>query len=383
MRYQLKRIGMGLLLAGLFIITGACGDQPAKSQAAPAKRGPVPVATAVAVVKDVPVELTEVGTVEAVATVNVKSRVSAELIGVHFKEGQQVKQGDLLFSLDKAPVEAAIRQAEAQLAKDKALLVKANQDLARQKPLAEKDVMSRQQYDQTLAAAAAAEATVQADLATIEGLKLQLGFYTIRSPINGVTGSLQIHRGNQIKANDDNKYLVSIRQVQPVYVSFALPEQHLGQVRQALAGGRVTVTAIPAETLGGAPVTGELAFVENTVDSATGTITLKAGFANEDQRLWPGRIVTVTVGLGTQAGAVVIPAQALQSGQSGHFVFVVGPDGTAQMTPVEVSRTVGQQAVIAKGIGPGDQVVTEGQLMLTPGAALAPKTANADKGPKS
>lgn len=383
MQHRGDRIIMGLLLAGLFIVTGACGDKTATSQAAQPKRGPVPVATAVAVARDMPVELTAVGTVEAVATVNVKSRVSAELIGVHFKEGQEVKQGDLLFTLDKAPIEAAIRQAEAQLAKDKALLLKANQDLARQKPLAEKDVMSRQQYDQTLAAAAAAQATVQADLATIEGLKLQAGFCTIRSPINGVTGSLLIHRGNQIKANDDNKYLVSIRQVEPVYVSFALPEQHLGQVRQAQAGGRVTVAAMPAETGVGEPVTGELAFVENTVDSATGTITLKASFANADRRLWPGRIVTITVALGTQTDAVVIPVQALQSGQSGRFVFVVGPDGTAQIKPVEVARTIGQQAVIAKGIAPGDQVVTEGQLMLTPGAALAPKANNADKGPKS
>jgi len=383
MRYRHNRFGMGLLIAGFLMIMVACGDKPATSQAS--KRGPVPVRTAVAAFRDVPVALSAMGTVEAFATVNVKSRVSAELIGVHFKEGQHLNQGDLLFTLDKAPIEAAIRQAEAQLAKNKALLLKANQDLARQKPLAEKDVMSRQQYDQTLATAAAAEATVQADLATIEGLKLQQGFCTIRSPINGVAGSLLIHRGNQIKANDDNKYLVSIRQIQPVYVSFALPEQHLGRIRQSLSAGAVAVTAVPADLEATAPVSGELAFVENAVDSATGTITGKARFANADDRLWPGRIVTVTVALGTQANAVVIPAQALQSGQAGRFVFVVGADQTAQLRPVEVARTVGQEAVIAKGIGPGDEVVTEGQLLLTPGAALVVKNGvhGTGKGPQS
>ncbi len=366
----------------LSVFLSACSDGPAAEQpkGKPKERPPVPVTVAQVLSKDILVQTTAVGNVEAYSTVAVKSRVGGELVGVHFQEGQEVREGDLLFTIDKAPYEVALKEARARLERDQALARKAQDDVRRNMPLAEKDFVSRQTYEQFKSAAEAAEAQVKADRAAVENLELQLSYCTIRSPISGRTGSLLIQRGNLVKGNDENKSLITIHQIQPIYVTFAVPEKYLGDINRAMRETKLDVRVdVSRNSLHTEPLTGKVTFVNNTVDVSTGTIRLKASFPNKDRRLWPGQIVHIVLTLGVQPNAVVAPSEAIQTGQSGQYAFVVSKEGTAEMRAVLLSRNTNGEAVIEKGLAPGETVVTNGQILLTPGARVSIKEQNSGR----
>ena len=363
-------------LAGLLLLT-ACSGGPSAEEPQSKERPAVPVTVASVFTKDVPIQVTSVGNVEAYSTVAVKSRVSGELVGVHFQEGQEVKEGDLLFTIDKAPYEVALKEAQARLERDQALARKARDDVRRNMPLAEKDIVSRQSLDQYVSTAEAAEALVKADQAAVENLQLQLGYCSIRSPISGRTGSLLIQKGNLVKGNDENKSLLTVHQIEPIYVTFAVPEKYLGEINRRTKETRMEVQVQTPENQGGKePIAGAVSFVNNTVEMSTATIRLKATFQNRDRRLWPGQTVNVLLTLGVQPKAVVVPSQAIQSGQSGSYAFVVKQDQTAELRLVSVSRSTNGEAVIDKGLSPGETVVTDGQLLLTSGARVSIKDQN-------
>jgi multidrug efflux system membrane fusion protein len=332
----------------------------------------VPVRVAVALQRPVPVQLQAIGTVEAFAAVSVKSRVDGQLVGVHFREGQDVKKGDLLFTIDPRPFEVALREAQARLERDIALAEKADVDAQRYAELVAKNHVSRDKYEQFRANAEALRALAAADRAIVERARLQLEYCSIRAPMAGRTGRLLVDEGTQIKAGDDKGGMVEIAQVMPIHVAFAVPQQHLIEIKARMAGGPLTVEAqIP----GTPPVeeTGTLSFLDNKVNSQTGTIMLKAEFANANRALWPGQYVTAVLTLSTRPDAVLIPAVAIQTGQDGTFVFVVNPDQTVASRPVVAGVRVGEETVIEKGLAAGDTVVTEGQLRLVPGARVQPK----------
>ena len=363
-------------LAGVLLMT-ACSGGPSAEEPKSKEKPAVPVTVASVFTKDVPVQVTSVGNVEAYSTVAVKSRVSGELVGVHFQEGQEVKEGDPLFTIDKAPYEVALKEAQARLERDQALARKARDDVRRNMPLAEKDIVSRQSLDQYVSTAEAAEALVKADQAALENLQLQLGYCSIRSPISGRTGSLLIQRGNLVKGNDENKSLLTVHQIEPIYVTFAVPEKYLGEINRRTKETRMEVQVYSPENQGSPePVIGVVSFVNNTVEVSTATIRLKATFQNRDRRLWPGQTVNVLLTLGVQPQAVVAPSQAIQSGQSGSYAFVIKQDQTAELRLVSVSRSTNGEAVIEKGLSPGETVVTDGQLLLTSGARVSIKNPN-------
>jgi multidrug efflux system membrane fusion protein len=359
------------MLAAIFLMAAGCkGNASEKEAADPKRQGTaMPVTVAEAVEKAVPIEVRAVGAVEAYVTVTVKAQVEGEVTAVHVREGQCVKTGDLLFTIDSRPFEVRLKQMQADLARDKALLENARALLERNASVVGKGYVSEEQYDQAAANAAALEATVQADEAAVEDAQIQLTYCSIRSPITGCAGEIFVDQGNVVKANDADYPLVVIKQIRPVYVGFSVPERYLTAVRKYSAAGKLIVTAAPAGH-DDEPIKGELTFVDNTVNTATGTILLKATFANADQTLWPGQFVNVALQLASQPRAVVVPSQAVQTGQDGPFVFVLKPDHTVEFRPVGVDRTVGGESIIAKGLQPHDQVVTDGQLRLFPGALV-------------
>ena len=359
------RISLALLLS-VSLFAAACSE--------PKKPPPVPVPVLVGTVteKTVPVELKVIGNVEAYSTVSIKSRLSGQLVQVNFKEGQDVKQGDLLFVIDPRPYEAALRQVEANLARDKALANKAQADAGRYAELIRKQFVSQQDYEQAKATAESLGATVNAGQVAVQNARLNLSYCYIKAPISGRTGSLIAHQGNMIKENADTAMLI-INQIQPIYVSFAIPEQNLAAVRQYMATEKVPVSAVIAGQENN-PEVGVLSFIDNAVDKTTGTILCKATFTNEPKRLWPGLFVNVVVQLSSQPNAILVPSQAIQTSQEGQIVFVVKPDLTVEIRPVEVGRPIDGDVIITKGLKPGERVVTEGQLRLVPGAKVEIKT---------
>ncbi|HET7452775.1 MAG TPA: efflux RND transporter periplasmic adaptor subunit [Thermoanaerobaculia bacterium] len=335
-------------------------------KSAPPPAEAVPVIAARVERRNVPVEVGAIGHVEAYSTVSVKSQVNGTLDSVTFKEGQNVHRGDVLFRIDPRPFEAALAQARANLARDRAQEKNAAAEVGRYQELVQKDYVTREQYDQVKANADALASTVKASEAAVENAALQLSWCTIASPIDGRTGGLLVHAGNVIKANDD-KPLVVINQVRPVYVTFSAPEGSLAEIRQS--GAVLPVRAAPPADAAH-PKNGSLSFIDNAVDPTTGTITLKGTFANEDESLWPGEFVNVTVVLRNEPGAIVVPSPAVQTGQNGSYVYVIKPDSTVESRPVGIERTQGTLTVVGRGLAPGEQVVTDGQLRLTPGARV-------------
>ncbi|MBI3666444.1 MAG: efflux RND transporter periplasmic adaptor subunit [Acidobacteria bacterium] len=345
--------------------------------------------------KPMPIDLRAIGNVQAYTTVSIKAQISGELTAVHFVEGQDVKKGDLLFTIDPRPFEATLKQAEANLkqaeanlkqahanlAKDTAEAKNAEAEAARYAQLFKAGVAAAEQYDQFRTKADSSKAALQADesaiqasesailanQAAIDTARLQLAYTAIRAPMDGRTGSLMVHQGNLVKANDV-PILVVINQIHPIYVAFSVPEQYLPEVKRRMAQGKLKVQATPKD--GGRPVTGQLTFVDNNIDLNTSTIILKGTFANEDNSLWPGQFLDTVLTLTTQKDAIVVPSQAIQTGQQGQFVFVVKPDSTVEARPVVVARRTEQETVIDKGLQPGERVVTEGQLRLVPGARV-------------
>jgi len=413
------------------MLTACSGDPsaPADAKAAPAPEA-VPVGVTTAVVKSVPVQVLANGTVQAMATVTINSQVDGQISAIHFAEGQDVKKGDLLFTLDQRPFEATLRQAQANLARDAAQhqqaeaalaqaraaerqsqanlardmaqLENADAEVRRYKSLIDDGAISQEQYDQVRTAALAMEATaeadraaitnakaviraaqatvenaraaIQADQAVVENARIQLGYTTIRAPMAGRTGSLLVHIGSTVKARDAASPLVVINQIRPTYVTFSVPEQYLAEIRKYReAGSLATQALIPDQET--RPVRGELTFINNAVDPATGTIQLKAMFANVYNRLWPGQFVNIALTLATVPNAVVVPTQAIQTGQQGPYVFIVQADHTVQSRSVVPGRALANETIVEKGVAAGDRVVTEGQIRLVPGAKVEIKSA--------
>jgi multidrug efflux system membrane fusion protein len=366
------RLRAVLLLSALPTLLAGCSggkaDGPSGEKAGKGSQPAVPVLVGTVAKKTVPVELEAVGKVEPLSTVAVLARVGGELTGVHFTEGQEVQKGQVLFTIDPRPYEAALAQAQAAVARDRAMAANSASDQRRYGDLVQKEYVTREQYERIAAETASAEATVKADEAAVEAARLQLEYCTIRSPLTGRTGSLLVHQGNLVKANDAQP-LVVINQIRPIYVSFSVPQAQLPEIERHRAEGHLTVEAVAAEG-GGAPQQGTLSFLDNQIDRTTGTILLKATFPNDSRALWPGQFTKVRLTLARQADAVVVPAQAVQTGQQGQYVYVVRADQTVESRAVQVSRTVGGDAVVASGLSPGETVVTDGQLRLAPGVRV-------------
>ena len=337
-------------------------------------REAVPVLVATAQQKAIPIQIRAVGNAEPFATVSVKSQVTGVLMQAHFKEGQNVKKGQMLFTIDPRPFEAAVKQTEANLARDVAQLQNAREQARRYAELLKKQYVSQEQYDQIRTNADALESVVDADKAAVETAKVQLSYCYIYSPIDGQVGSLLVNEGNLVRVNDGTP-LVVINQLSPINVTFSVPEQHLADIKRHMARGALKVDArFPSDE--GRPEQGSLAFVDNAVDRVTGTIKLKAEFKNSARRLWPGQFINVAVTLSTQADAVVIPSEAVQVGPEGQQVFVVKEDRRVEVRPVTVGQTQEGEAVIAKGLAAGELVVREGQFLLGPGSQVDIKEAN-------
>jgi membrane fusion protein, multidrug efflux system len=389
----------GWALASALCLAG-CSDNAAGK--ARVQVPPVPVMVSDAVEKTLPVQLTAVGNAQAYTTVGIKSQVNGQIMEVRFKEGQDVKKDDLLFVIDPRPFEAALRQAEAALGqrqaevqqaqanleRDQAQLDNAKVQERRYRDLVDRELIAREQYDQLRTNWAALEATVQADRAAVENAKastraaqanvdsarLQVAYTAIRAPIDGRTGNLLVQNGNIVKANDDNPIVV-INQVHPIYVSFSVPEQNLPDIKKyyRVAGGLRVIARLPRqqETL----ATGDLSFVNNSVDMTTAMIQLKATFANTDNVLWPGQFLDVSLVL-TSRTAITVPSQAIQPGQQGPYVFVVKPDLTVESRPVVPGTRLGAETIVEQGLRAAERVVIDGQLRLVPGAKIeirAPK----------
>jgi membrane fusion protein, multidrug efflux system len=387
----------GAAIFALVVLSAGCGKQQAQSVGG---MPPVPVSVAVVSQEALPVQVRAVGTVEPSSTVQIKSQVAGQLLSVHFTEGRDVNQNDLLFEIDARPYREALAQAEAGVAKDRAQLTQAQANVARDtaqsksaeadayryEQLAKEGVAPQMQATQQRAAADASHESVRADQAAIESArasldsdqsavaraKLDLGYCEIRSPVSGRAGNLLVHPGNLIKVND--VALVVINQIAPIFVSFGVPEEQLNAIKQRNVGNKLAVQA-STDAEPNRISSGVLKVIDNAVDSNTGTIKLKAAFDNRDRLLWPGQFVNVILTLDTQGNATVVPSEAVQDGQHGQFIFVVKSDQTVEPRPVTVSRTIGRKSVIAKGVAPGETVVTDGQLRLYPGAKIQPVAA--------
>lgn len=365
------------ILAGLAVVIAAgglvayfSGDSRARDK--PAAKGPAAVAVSVvaAVQQSAPVRLQAIGNVEPYASVAVKSRVDGQILEVQFREGQEVKKGQILFRIDPRPFEAAARQAAAQALRDAASRDQAASQERRYQELLEKNFVSKDAYAQYRTNAQTAQATAKATEAALENARLNLEFTVIRSPIDGYVGRALLQAGNMVKANDTIS-LVVINQVKPVYVSFAIPEQQLAAVRDLMAKAPLTVdVAAPGSDK---PIAaGRIAFLDNAVDQTTGTIKVRAIFDNNDAALWPGQFYTVRVKLYDQQDAIIVPTRALQTGPDGQFVYVVKPDMTAELRKVVAARSDGDLTVLAEGaLAKGERVVVRGALRLAPGVKVS------------
>ena len=348
------------------LVTGWGCSADSNKKATPQKAVPVVVGSVIQ--KSVPVQLSAIGSVQPSATVSVRSLVGGKIVAVHFKEGQDVRKGDLLFTIDPRSFEQAVKQAEAAIAKDKAQAENGRAQAVRYKSLIEKNLIAQDQYDQMRTNAESFDATLLADRAALENARIQLGHCSIRSPIDGRTGSILVHPGNIIK-DSDTLTLVVVNQINPVYVAFSLPEKDLIEIRKYMVKEKLKVDVrIPNDV--NPPEEGALSFINNAIDNSTGTIQLKGTFLNKAQRLWPGQFVNVNITLAIQPDAVVVPTKAIQTGQQGRYVFVVRSDLTVESRAVAVDRTVNEESIIGSGLKPGETVVVDGQLQLVPGTKV-------------
>jgi multidrug efflux system membrane fusion protein len=331
----------------------------------------VPVTVAQVVQKQMPIEIRVIGAVEAYSVVSVHAQITGQLTDVNFKEGEDVSKNQLLFALDRRPLEAALMQAQANLQRDIAQAANAKAVAQRYTDLAKQGIATTEQVETNRSSAAALEATVEADRAAVESATVQLQYATITSPIAGRTGALMVHEGNLIRAQDTAP-LVVINQVAPIYVSFAIPESRLAELKRFLALGTLAVEAQPPND--DAVVSrGHITFVDNNVDQTTGTIRIKATFTNDDRRLWPGQFVNVIVALTKDLTAVVVPTAAVQVGQQGQYAYVVKPDHSVEYRAVVVERTAGLETVVKSGLKASETVVTDGHLRLVAGSHVSIK----------
>lgn len=327
----------------------------------------VPVTVAKATVKTMPVQVEVIGNVEAYSNVSVRTQVAGEIERAYFKEGEEVKKGQLLFTLDRRPIEATLNQLAANLARDQAQLANAQAQAERNGKLFQEGIISKDQYDTFRTNAQALEATVHADQAAIESAKVNLSYCSIYSPLDGRTGSYQVYPGNIAKDNDT--ILVVINQIHPIYVSYAVPEQYLDDVKTYQAHGPLSVgVSIPNDSRPAA--IGQLTFIDNAVNAGTGTIKMHATYQNSDNRFWPGQFVNVVMRLTSRPNATVVPSQSVQTGPVGKYLFVVNAEMKADLRPAMTGETVQGETVIEKGVTPGENVVTDGQLLLAPGSKV-------------
>ena len=355
-------VALAALAIGAFVLLR---ESPGSRAAAPKGPAPIPVTAVPVVAKTLPMRLYAIGNVEPFTTVAVKARVDGQLVGVRFKEGDEVRHGAVLFEIDARPFDASLKQAQAALLRDKALQDRAMEQERRYKDLLDKKFISTDAYEQVRTNSATAAATVRGDEAAIESAKLQVEYCTIRSPITGYAGKIMIQQGNLVKAGDANP-LVVLNQIVPVNVTFSVPEQYVGEIRAYQAKGDLKVEARLANAAA-TPTAGRVSFIDNSADMTTATIKLRAEFGNLDKALWPGQFVNIALTLYEQGNAIVTPSSSVQNGPAGPFVYVVKADQTVEMRAIKVARTEGNDAVVASGLAPGEQVVTVGQLRLAPG----------------
>ena len=367
---------VGATLVGATLLLAAACAKPAK----PAKTT-VPVTVSLSELGDAPYQVTANGIVEPLQSVAVQSQVGGVLTAVKFKEGDEVQAGQILFEIDPIPYRAALQQAQAVLARDEAQFANAQRDADRYAALAKRDFVTRSQADQAMANATALKAVVDADKASLATAQFNLDNASIRAPVAGKTGALLVRQGNLVRPNATAP-LVQINQIHPILVRFAVPEKELQLVQQySRAGASLRATTRPSQDAAasvGVASVGVLSFVDNGVDTTTGTVTLKARFPNDDNRLWPGQFMPVTLDLFVERGAVLVPSVAVQTGQEGLFVWILDEAGKAQLRPVKVARAVGDKSVIASGLSAGERVVVDGQSRLTVGVTADIKTPGAD-----
>jgi len=357
------RIAAVLAICGIFLALPACSGK----KTAPPPRPPAPVIVASAIQRDVPVLLRAIGTMEASESVTIRTQLSGELTKVAFREGQDVQKGALLCQIDPRSYQAVLRKAEAALARDRVIMHNARDNYERYRQLVKEGIVTQEQAEGYRTTADSAAASVAADHAEVENARTQLSYCTIKAPISGRLGVLAINQGNVVKANDST--LVTINKLTPIYATFTIPEKELAGIKQHLAAGPVIVEAEVPNTPG-VVEKGTISFLDNAVDTATGTIKLKATFENGQKRLWPGQFVNLSITLAVRKNAVAVPSQAVQTGQQGHYLFVVKPDMTAELRPVGVGTANQGKTVIEKGLQPGEQVVIDGQVRVIPGGKV-------------
>jgi multidrug efflux system membrane fusion protein len=367
------------LVAGVFFAAG-CGNKEAV-QAAAAARPPAPVVVANVEQRDIPVQIAAIGNVESYQTVLIRSQVNGQIRKIFFKEGQDVHTGQLLFQLDKRPFQADLDKAIGTLRKDEAQAENSRAQAERYTALEKEGVISREQADLQRTQAKADTSAVQADQAAVEAAQVQLQYTDIQAPIDARTGALMINLGNLVKAND-TPFLVQLNQVTPVYVTFSISETRLGEVRRYSASHQLKVLAYP-KGQSATPAEGYLTFIDNGVDTQTGTVKLKATFVNQDRHLWPGEFVDAVLELSVQKNAIVVPTKAIQTGQQGEYVYVVTPDSTAESRLVKTSGTYQDLTLVADGLKPGERVVVNGQLRIAPNAKVAVQSTTSGTSPST
>jgi membrane fusion protein, multidrug efflux system len=350
-----------VVMAGVF----ACSSKKQKKPASP----PVPVMVETAHQETIPITLSGIGNVEAYQSISIKAQITGLITKVHFTQGQDVKKGDPLLDLDCRSVEAELKKAQANLLKDTAEAENARVEYKRYARLIEKNYVARQEYDRAVTNLQTLEATLKADKAIVDSSRVQMQYCSIYSPIDGRTGALKVDQGNIVNANDTE--ITTVNQIQPVKVSFAIPEKELADIKKHMTNERLQMQAfISGDTR---PEAGELNFVDNFIDKTTGTIILKGVFANKDKRLLPGQYVDVVLNLANEKDAILVPSQSIEQAQEGQFVFVLMPDLTVAMRTVTIGRTFQNETVILNGLKPGERVVTDGQMQLKPGTKVSIK----------
>jgi multidrug efflux system membrane fusion protein len=359
---------MSTVFLSLCALSG-CANKQALQAASPsavsgAGRPPAPVVVSTVEQRNVPVQITAIGNVEAYQTVQIRSQVNGQIETIHFKEGQDVRQGQLLYSLDKRLFQAALEQAQGNLKRDEAQAANAKLQAARYTDLENQGVISHEQADLQRTQASSNSAAVYADQAAVDAAKVQLQYTDIYAPIDARAGALMMNVGNLVKAND-TPFLVQLNQIAPIYVTFTIPEARLSEVRQFVAAKRLKVIAYP-KGQNSNNAEGLLTFIDNGVDPQTATIKLKATFQNKDRRLWPGEFVNVVLNLSTLNNAITVPTKAVQSGQQGDYVYVVSKDGTATPHQVTTVGTYQNLTIVKSGLNPGDTVIVDGQLRVAP-----------------
>ena len=351
-------------LAAAILPLGGCEKQ-AKPTGRRGAGGPAPVMVAKVERRVAPLTLDAVGSVEAIRTANIRAQITGLLLKIHFQEGQEVQAGDLLFEIDPRPFQTALRSAEAELQRVRAQLDNANTELERYQPLSTQGLISKEQFQTLKSNQQALEASLHVAEAAVETDRLQLEFCSIRAPLGGRTGALNVHEGDLIRASDPGTSLVVINQLNPIYVTFSVPQQHLATIAHYRNAGKLIVTASATGTTE-APVQGELTFIDNAIDASTGTLKLKATFQDDNHRLWPGQFAEIHLVLAAPE-AVLVSSAAVQRDQNGAHVFVVQENQTAEFRTVKIERTTGADSVVAEGLKEGEMVVVDGQLRVIPG----------------